>query len=118
MVISYAHKDVFKCSLTCQSHANLSCQHLLCNIRGTEIDVIGVIFVTETDMVGHHIMVAAVVDHGAIMMMDPLHQDSLADHLAQAGSHHIMASQAISHHPMPEIEGADAPLGVTMVHQV
>ena len=109
---------MFKCSLTCQSHANLSCQHLLCIIRGTEIDVIGVIFVTEIDMGPHITVVAAAVDHGAIMMtdMDPLHQDSLADRLAQSGSH--ITSQAIFHHPMQEIEGADVPLGVMMVHQV
>jgi len=86
--------------------------------EGTEIDVIGVIFVTEIDMGPHITVAAAAVDHGAIMMtdMDPLHQDSLADHLAQSGSH--ITSQAIFHHPMQEIEGADVPLGVMMVHQV
>ena len=70
-------------------------------------------------MVDHHTM-AVVEDHEAIMMTDmvPLHQHSLvADHLALVGSH-LMASQAISHHPIQEIEGVDVPLGVTMAHQV
>ena len=105
-----------------QSNANLSCQHLLYNIRGTETDAIDVIFVTETDMVGHHMVVvaAAAVDHEATMMtgMAPLHPDSLADHLDQVVDSHLTASQAISHHPMQEIEGVDVPLGVMMVLQV
>ncbi len=76
------------------------------------------IFVTETDMVVHHHMAAA-ADHEAIMMTDMvlLHPDSLADHLDQADSL-LMASQAISLHPMQEIEGVDVPLGVMMVLQV
>lgn len=88
--------------------------------RGTEIDAIGVIFVTETGMVDHHRMVAAAADHEAIMMTDMvlLHPDSLADHLGQVVDSHLMASQAISHHPMQEIEGVVVPLGVMMVLQV
>jgi len=85
----------------------------------TEIDAIGVIFVTETDMVDHHHMVAAAVDHEVTMMTDmaPLHPDSLADHLDLVDSH-LMASQAISHHPTQEIEGVDVPPDVMMVLQV
>ena len=94
----------------------------LYNIRGTETDAIDVIFVTETDMVDHHMVVAvaAAVDHEAIMTTDmaPLHPDSLAGHLDQEVDSHLTASQAISHHPMQGIEGVDVPLGVMMVHQV
>jgi len=89
--------------------------------EGTETDAIDVIFVTETDMVGHHMVVAAAaVDHEAIMTTDmaPLHPDSSADHLDQVVDSHLTASQAISHHPMQGIEGVDVLLGAMMVHQV